>query len=55
VLPARRVRETMIVPVTARGRSQAGIWRDLYNAEESWLDWALGHAGFLSCAHVFGH
>jgi hypothetical protein len=55
VLPARRVRETMIVPVTARGRSQAEVWRDLYNAEDSWLDWALGRAGLRSCADVFGH
>jgi hypothetical protein len=54
VLPARRVRETMIVPVAARGRSQADIWRELCNAEESWLDWGLGHAGLPSCAYVFG-
>lgn len=55
VLHARRVRETMIVPVTARGRSQAGIWRELYNAEESWLDWALSRTGLRSCADIFGH
>jgi hypothetical protein len=55
VLPARRVRETMIVPVTARGCSQAGIWRELYNTEESWLDWALSRAGLRPCADIFGH
>jgi hypothetical protein len=55
VLPARRVRETMIVPVTARGCSQAEVWRELYNTEDSWLDWALCRAGLRSCADVFGH
>jgi hypothetical protein len=39
VLPAVRVRETMIVSVTPSGRELASIWRDLYNAEEHWLDW----------------
>lgn len=45
VLPAVRVRETMIVPVSAAGREQARTWVDLYNSEDSWLDWALDHAG----------
>jgi hypothetical protein len=44
VLPASRVRETMIVPVSATGDQQARIWVDLYNSEDSWLDWALDRA-----------
>jgi hypothetical protein len=43
-LPAVRVRETMIVPVSADGRRQARIWVDLYGSEDSWLDWALDRA-----------
>jgi hypothetical protein len=45
VLPAVRVRETMIVPVSAAGREQARLLVDLYGAEESWLDWALDRFG----------
>jgi hypothetical protein len=55
LLPAARVRETMIVPVTPRGRGQARIWRELYNAEEEWLDWALHLAGLLQRDQIFGH
>jgi hypothetical protein len=55
VLPAVRVRETMIVPVTARGRDEACIWRELYNAEEDWLDWALNLAGLPQRDQIFGH
>jgi hypothetical protein len=43
-LPAVRVRETMIVPVSTDGRRQARIWVDLYGSEDSWLDWALDRA-----------
>jgi hypothetical protein len=45
VLPAVRVRETMIVPVSAAGREQARTWVDLYNSEDSWLDWTLDRTG----------
>lgn len=55
LLPAMRVRETMIVPVTARGRDQARIWRGLYNDEEHWLDWAMALAGLPPGDEVFGH
>jgi hypothetical protein len=55
VLPAMRVRETMIVPITARGSEQALIWRDLYNAEEDWLDWALHQADLPQRDQIFGH
>jgi hypothetical protein len=41
VLPALRVRETMVVPVSAAGSDQARFWLDLYNSEESWMDWSL--------------
>jgi hypothetical protein len=44
-LPAVRVRETMIVPVSAEGREQARMWVHLYGAEDSWLDWALARVG----------
>lgn len=54
ILPAVRVRETMIVPVTPRGRDQASIWRELYNAEEDWLDWALRLAGLPEREQIFG-
>jgi len=55
LLPAARVRETMIVPVTPRGRGQARIWRELYNAEEEWLDWALHLARLPQRDQIFGH
>jgi len=45
VLPAVRVRETMVVPANAEGREQARSWVGLYDAEESWLDWGLDRVG----------
>jgi hypothetical protein len=53
VLPAARVRETMIVPLTPRGREQANTWRELYNDEESWLDRALKQAGLPPRDQIF--
>lgn len=53
VLPAVRVRETMIIPLTPCGREQARTWRDLYNSEESWLDWALKQAGLPPRDQIF--
>jgi hypothetical protein len=55
VLPAVRVRETMIVPVTLHGCDQARIWRGMYNTEEYWLDWALHLAGLPERGEIFGH
>lgn len=56
VLPAVRVRETTIVPITVRGRDQARTWRDLYNnAEEDWFDRALHLAGLPQRDQIFGH
>jgi hypothetical protein len=55
VLPAVRVRETMIVPVAPHGRDQARIWKELYNSEEHWIDWAVGLAGLPDCDQIFGH
>jgi hypothetical protein len=52
-LPGHRVRETMIIPVTAAGRSESDIWADLYSTEDSWLNWALGRAGLPSCQQIF--
>ncbi len=54
VLPAARVRETMIIPVTPRGRSQATTWLRMYDAEEHWLDWALARAGIPTRHQIFG-
>jgi hypothetical protein len=53
-LPGHRVRETMIIPVTAAGRSESDMWADLYNAEDSWPNWALGQEGLPSCLQIFG-
>lgn len=53
-LPAARVRETMIIPVTPLGRDQATIWLQMYDAEESWLDWALNSAGLPALGQIFG-
>ena len=54
VLPAARARETMIIPVTQRGRSQATAWLRMYDAEEHWLDWALARAGIPTRHQIFG-
>jgi hypothetical protein len=45
----------MIVPLTPRGCEQARIWRELYNAEEYWLDWALRLAGLSPHDQILGH
>jgi hypothetical protein len=55
LLPAVRIRETMIVPITPRGHDQARIWRELYNSEEDWLDWALHRAGLPERDRIFSH
>jgi hypothetical protein len=54
LLPAARVRETMIIPVTSLGRDQASIWLGMYDAEEHWLDWALSRAGLPTRDQIFG-
>lgn len=53
-LPGHRVRETMIIPVTTAGKSEADTWADLYNTEDTWLDWALSQAGLPPCQQIFG-
>ena len=53
-LPGARVRETVIVPVTAQGRGEADAWAELYNTEDSWLDWALDQVGLPACQQIFG-
>jgi hypothetical protein len=52
-LPGHRVRETMIIPVTTAGQSEADIWAQLYNTESTWLDWALSQAGLPACQEIF--
>jgi hypothetical protein len=54
VLPARRVRETMIIPVTPLGRGQAATWLRMYDTEADWLDWALSSAGLPTRHQIFG-
>jgi hypothetical protein len=54
-LPGSRVRETMIIPVTAAGRKEADSWAELYNLEDTWLDWALSRADLPPCRRIFGH
>jgi hypothetical protein len=53
VLPAVRVRETMIVPLSAEGIDLARFWVDCYDAEGLWLDWALGLCGLPSLCDIF--
>ncbi|MCW2932151.1 MAG: hypothetical protein JWM19_3113 [Actinomycetia bacterium] len=53
-LPGHRVRETMIIPATAAGRSEADIWAELYNTEDTWLDWGLSQVGLPACQQIFG-
>ena len=43
----------MIVPVSAAGRDQARFWLDLYDAEESWLNWALQRCRLTALTEVF--
>ena len=52
--PAARVRETMIIPVTPRGRSRATTWLGMYDTKERWLDWALARAGIPTRHQIFG-
>jgi hypothetical protein len=43
-----RHRETFILPLSAEGAEDVGVWRDLYECEPAWLDHALamfGHPG----------
>jgi hypothetical protein len=54
LLPAARVRETMIIPVTQLGREQSIHWLEMYNNEGDWLDWALGSAGLPARDQIFG-
>lgn len=54
LIPAARVRETMIIPVTQLGRSQAAMWLRMYNTEEHWLDWALRTAELPTREQIFG-
>jgi len=54
LIPAARVRETMIIPVTQLGRSQATLWLRMYDTEEHWLDWALARAGLPTRERIFG-
>lgn len=53
-LPGHRVRETIIIPLTAAARSEADIWAELYNTESTWLDWALSQTGLPDCEQIFG-
>ena len=52
VLPAVRVRETMIIPSNAEGLKQARQWVKIYNAEDTWLDWALERHGLPAWGEI---
>jgi hypothetical protein len=40
-----RVRETVIVPLTAAALPDADMWAELYRTEPQWLGWALSESG----------
>lgn len=48
-----RVRETMIIPLSDRVLEAAEMWRDLYDNESSWLDWALESRGLPTVDEIF--
>jgi hypothetical protein len=54
LIPAARVRETMIIPVTQLGHRQASLWQHMYDTEEHWLDWALSTVGLPTREQIFG-
>lgn len=45
VLAPLRVRETIIVPLSEKGRTDAAHWAQLYGREPEWLGWALAAVG----------
>jgi len=49
-----RVRETLIMPITSTGERDAQTWLELYDEEDTWLDWALQQVGLPPRAGVFG-
>ena len=51
-LPLARGRATFIVPLQENARIGTTLWRDLYNDEAAWLDWALGQAGLPSTGKI---
>jgi hypothetical protein len=51
-LPLARGRATFIVPLQENAQPGTVIWRDLYNEEGSWLDWALANKGLPSTADI---
>ena len=48
-----RVRETVIVPITPIGQIGAYSWLELYDEEDTWLEWALTQVELPPAAHVF--
>lgn len=44
-VPAYHVREILIIPQEDRPASEAQVFADLYEQEDSWLDWALKQLG----------
>jgi hypothetical protein len=49
-----RVRETIVIPVVGGQEAQSEEWRDMYDAEPYWLDWALSKVGLPPAFEVFG-
>ena len=51
-LPLGRGRATFIVSLREDAQPDAVLWRDLYNDEAAWLDWALARIGLPSTAEI---
>ena len=51
-LPLARGRATFIIPLQEGFQQGITLWRDLYDDEASWLDWALAQAGLPSIAAI---
>lgn len=51
-LPFAHGRATFIVPLREDAQPDGTLWRDLYNDEAAWFDWALRQAGLPSTAEI---
>ena len=53
LLTPLRVRETLVIPGSTRGRRAAERWRALYSDEPSWLDWGLARVELPPAEEIF--
>jgi hypothetical protein len=42
----------MIIPANSEGLKQARQWVGIYNAEDTWLDWALERHGLPPSSEI---